>query len=76
MAEVLARVEKSGSFHKNWFSQARQEFAKAFSGADAPGPLEVAGIYRGILGRTTAPTEGAVLRVFKQFSDATGLSNA
>ena len=73
MAEVLAQIEKELRFPPNWFTRARRTLSDVFLRSDAPGPREIASIYQGIMGRTSAPTDVAISRVLGQFSEATGL---
>jgi hypothetical protein len=75
MAEVLERIEKSRSFPQRWFVRARQTMGDVFLRPDALGPTEIADVYRSIMGPTAAPTEAAITRVLKQFSEATDLLN-
>lgn len=74
MAETLGRVEKAGPFPKSWFSRARRTLATVFSNPGSPGPIEIAGVYHGIMGERSAPTEAAISRVLAQFWEAVGLA--
>jgi len=73
MKEVFARIEKGRLFPAKWFERARRTIGDAFLRPEAPGPREIANVYRGITGSTAAPTEAAISRVLVQFSESTGL---
>jgi len=75
MAEVLACIQSRRQFPRRWFERARQTVVEVFSSPEAPGPREIARVYRSILGTTAAPSEATISRVLKQFAEATKLSS-
>lgn len=73
MAEALSRIESNGLFPSKWFQRAKEAIGIVFLEPEAPGPSEIVHIYQNIAGPAGAPTEAAVARVLRQFSEATGL---
>jgi hypothetical protein len=74
-AEVIARVKNGGQFPAAWFDRASETLRRVFVDTEAPGPDEIANIYRSIMSRTAAPTAEAISRVLTQFSETSGLLN-